>query len=70
MPRPFYSLTWCCVAFRCRTTFLQRDNAGGAISARRAAHSMYVYSPSQLSLHHLVLDVQADLVDAGQKWIG
>ena len=31
---------------------------------------MYVYSPSQLSLHHLVLDVQADLVDAGQKWIG
>ena len=51
--------------------FLPHLNLGGTqVCDRRVAHSLYVYTPPELSLHHLVLNVQADLVGAGTKRIG
>eukprot|EP01050_Picozoa_sp_SAG11_P001704 SAG11_NODE_77_length_17985_cov_25.875657_13_plen_70_part_00 len=47
--------------------FLTRGAVGGRAGERRVAHSMYVYSPSLLSLHHLVLNVSAELADGGAK---
>jgi hypothetical protein len=48
--------------------FLPHLNLGGTqVGDRRVAHSLYVYTPPELSLHHLVLNVQAELADAGLR---
>ena len=50
------------------TAFLPRLNVGGTqVGDRRVAHSLYVYNPPELSLHHLMLNVQAELADAGAR---
>ena len=48
--------------------FLPHLNFGGTqVGDRRVAHSLYVYTPPELSLHHLMLNVQAELTDAGAR---